>query len=81
MTEEKKMLETDEKRSDLLNVSTEAQIALENRRNFAARNTPVNMYNIEHYCCRIKMYDTQDIETLRSAIYEGNNNFLGYYIK
>ena len=21
------------------------------------------------------MYDTQDIETLRSAIYEGNNNF------
>ena len=39
MTEEKKMLETDEKRSDLLNVSTEAQIALENRRNFAARNT------------------------------------------
>ena len=33
------MLETDEKRSDLLNVSTEAQIALENRRNFAARNT------------------------------------------
>ena len=27
------------------------------------------------------MYETQDIETLRSAIYEGNNNFLGYYIK
>ena len=25
------------------------------------------------------MYETQDIETLRSAIYEGNNNFLGYY--
>ena len=78
------MLKTDEKRSDLLNVSTEVQIALENRRNFAAKkhsNTPVNMYNIEHYCCRSKMYDTQDIETLRSAIYEGNNNFLGYYIK
>ena len=33
------MLKTDEKRSDLLNVSTEVQIALENRRNFAARNT------------------------------------------
>ena len=78
------MLETDEKRSDLLNVSTEAQIALENRRNFAARNTltlQLTCITLSIIAAKFKMYETQDIETLRSAIYEGNNNFLGYYIK